>query len=434
MYRRFSSRQSIHVLAVLLIGAVVTSDSSTAFADGFIRDSMGARTAGRGGANLGYADNGAMLLDNPAAMINMDSMRMTDFGIDLLLTDLSWSDPDNPRTGAEDNPIPTGQFSYAMKTANPNVAVGIGLFSQAGFGAEYTLEGRAPFSGPQHYKSFGAMARFLPAISVRMTDRLSVGANLGVAINHMELEGPYTLQGPNAFAGTPTKFDLQATGAGLSWASGLQYRLSNRTTIGVNYQDQVKMTLDGNTVVEIPGLGQSRFDTKLDVKWPRSLGVGLKHQLRSDLDFGLDVVWFNWSDAFQSFDNHLSNPDNPVYAAVVGDQLQENLPLNWRDTVSVRTGLQKHLCGGKTLRVGYTYHRNPIPDGTLSPFVQTNLEHAFALGYGWKALGHELDFAYQFSFSDPQQTGTSDYLGGDFDNATAKVQAHWLSLSAIRRF
>jgi long-subunit fatty acid transport protein len=375
-----------------------------------------------------------MIIDNPAAIANMNANRLTDFGIDLLFTDLSWSDADNPRTGARDNPIPTGQFSVAMKTANPNVAIGIGVFSQAGFGAEYILEGRGAFPGPQHQKSFGALVRVLPAISVKLTERLSLGGNLGVAINHMELEGPYTLQGPSAFAGTPTKFDLQATGAGLSWASGLQYRLTPRTTIGVNYQEQTKTELSGNTLVEIPGLGQSRFDTDLNVKWPRTLGIGFKHQANSSLDFGVDVVWFNWSNAFDSFNNTLSNPDNPVYAAVVGNQLQENLPLNWRDTVSVRTGLQQRIGCGKTLRAGYVYHRNPIPDGTVSPFVQTTLEHAFSFGYGWEMNGYELDFAYQFSFSGEQNVGTSDYIGGDFDNATSKVQAHWLSVSAIRRF
>ena len=182
--------------------------TQTAYADGFVRDAIGARTTGRGGVNLGFADTGQMIIDNPAAIINMEGQRLTDFGIDLLFTDLSWSDSDNPRTSARDNPIPTGQFSVAWKTANPNVGLGFGVYSQAGFGAEYVLEGRPPFAGPQHQKSFGALVRFLPAASVKLTEKLSIGGTLGVAVNHMELEGPYTLQGPSAFAGTPTRFDL----------------------------------------------------------------------------------------------------------------------------------------------------------------------------------------------------------------------------------
>jgi long-subunit fatty acid transport protein len=261
------------------------------FADGFIRDGLGARSIGRGGTNVGFADNGQMLIDNPAAIVNMETTTLTDFGVDLLLTDLTYEDADNPETGAVDNPIPVGQFAVAFKTANPNLGFGFGVFSQAGFGAEYTLNGPAPFSGPQHYKSFGAMVRVLPAMSLRVTPKLSIGGNLGVAVNHMELEGPYTLQGPNAFAGVPTRFDLQATGAGLTWAAGLQYKLTAATTFGLHYQDQTKVVLDGNTRVNIPGLGESRFDSELTVKWPRSLAAGFKHQANAKTTIAADVIW-----------------------------------------------------------------------------------------------------------------------------------------------
>ena len=430
----FVARPSSILVLLIVACALSVFEPREVYADGFVRDGIGARTTGRGGVNLGYADNGQMIIDNPAAIVNMDGQRLTDFGIDLLFTDLSWSDSDNPRTSARDNPIPTGQLSTAWKTANPNIALGLGVFSQAGFGAEYILEGRPPFAGPQHQKSFGAMIRVLPAASVKLTDKLSIGGNLGVAVSHMELEGPYTLQGPNAFAGTPTRFDLQATGAGLSWATGLQYRVNQCTTIGINYQEQTKTELSGNSYVEIPGLGASRFDTDVTVRWPRTLGFGVRRQVNAGLDVGVDVVWFNWSRAFSSFDTQLSDPDNPVFAAVVGNQLQENLPLNWRDTVSLRTGLQQQIGGGNVVRLGYVYHRNPIPDSTVSPFVQTTLEHAFSAGYGFISNGYEIDLAYQFSFSDPQTVGTSGYLGGDFDNGTAKVQAHWLSIGAIRRY
>jgi long-subunit fatty acid transport protein len=419
---------------LLLILVLFLCGSETLQADGFIRDGLGARSIGRGGLNLGFADNGQIVLENPAAIVNMDSLRLSDFGLDLLLTDLEYSDADNGPTGAVDNPMPVGQFSLAYKTADQNLGWGIGVFSHAGFGAEYTLNGPAPFSGPQHYKSFGALLRILPAVSVRLNSRLSVGANLGVAVNHMELEGPYTLQGPSAFLGTPTRFDLQATGAALSWATSIQYLLSPRTTLGFNYQDQSRFKLDGNTQVTIPGLGDSRFDTELSVRWPRSLGGGFKHQLTSATAIGVDVIWYNWSDAFTSFDNTLTNPDNPVFAAVVGTELQENMPLNWRDTVSIRTGFDHKLGNGRTLRGGYIYHRNPIPDGTVSPFIQATLEHAFSVGYGWQAMGYELDVAYQYSFSDQQDVATSQFIGGDFDNASSTVQAHWISLSAIRRF
>ncbi len=417
-------------ILICLSGALVPD----AAADGFFRDGVGARSVGRGGTNLGFADSGSMVLENPAAILNMNANRMTDVGFDLLMTDLQYGDADNPLTSAVDNPIPVGQFSIAARTPNPDIGYGLGVFSHAGFGANYVLNGPAPFTGKQRYESFGALLRVLPAVSVRLSPRLTVGGNFGVAVNHMELEGPYTLQGPSPFVGTPARFDLQATGASFSWLAALQYQLTDRTTIGINYQDQTRFTLDGNTRVEIPGLGQSRFDTELAVKWPRTFGMGLKHNWDAQTDLGLDLIWHGWSDAFTSFNNTLTNPDNPVFAAVVGNRLQENLPLKWRDTLSVRTGFERRLGSGRTVRAGYVYHRNPVPDQTISPYIQATLEHAFSLGYGWQIGQCEIDTAWQFSFSGRQETGASAFVGGDFDNATSLVSVHWLSVSIVRRF
>jgi len=375
-----------------------------------------------------------MIIDNPAAIVNMSSLRLRDFGFDLLMTDLDYSDPDNPNAPAQDNPVPLGHFSMARKSANSNLGFGLGVFSQGGTSAEYEMNGPAPFLGRQNYKSFGGLIRVLPAISYRVNNRLSIGGNLGVAVKHMELEGPYFLQGPSPFAGTPTRIDLQATGAALSWATGIQYLLTPATTIGLNYQSETRFSLNGNAVIAVPGLGSSRFDSTFDMALPQSLGFGLKHVLNPRTRVGLDLIWYDWSRAYDSFDITLQDPDNPVFAAVLGNQLEEQFPLRWRDTVSVKLGAERDLANGRVVRAGYVYHRNPIPEDTLTPFLQTTLEHAFSVGYGWKSIFGDIDLAYQFSYSGEKSVGTSAFIGGDFDNATHRTQAHWLSISCIKRF
>ena len=418
----------ITATAILLLSCDIT------FADGVIRDAIGAVTTGRGGTNLGFADNGQMILDNPAAIVNMPTFRLSEFDVDVLFTDLDYSDSDNAKTRADDNPFPMGQFSLALKSPSADLGLGLGVFSQAGFASEYHLNGPFPFSGPQHYKSLGALVRFLSAASWRVNSRLSVGANLGVAASHIELEGPYFLQGPNPFAGTPTLLDFQGTGAALSWAAGLQYQLFPSTTVGINYQARTDFSLNGNTFVQVPGLAASRFDSNLDVAWPQSLGFGVKHDIDCCTRIGLDFTWFDWSNAFDSFALTIRDAENPVLAGVVGPELVDRLPLNWRDSLSVKTGVERNLANGRVVRAGYIYHRNPIPEETLNPFLQTTLEHAFSVGYGWLWKASEIDVAYQYSFADDQSVVMSQFLGGDFDNSTVGTQAHWLSISSIRRF
>lgn len=400
------------------------------FADGTIRDGVGARSIGRGGTNVAMSDNAHVMLDNPAGLVRNDADFLCEIGMHLLLTDLQYGDPDNARVGDIDNPFPIGEFAIAKKM-DDFVSLGFGVFSHAGFSAEYMMNGPAPFSGPQHYKSIGALARVLPTLSLQLTDRMSIGGTLGAAINHIELEGPYTLQGPNAFAGTPTRMDLQGTGVGLSWSIGMQYELNDRTTVGVSYQHETSMELDGTTVVEIPGLGASVYDSALDVKWPRSLGVGIAHRLNDRRTFAFDAIWYDWSSAYDQFDLTLTDPLNPTYQ-FVAPTLDEAFPLDWRDTVSLRFGLEQQLLSGHVFRVGYAYHRNPVPDATVTPYIQTILEHALSFGYGWMCGSVAVDTAYQWSFGQGQSVANSGFQGGDFDNSWSEVNAHVFSVSFQR--
>ena len=57
-------------IAQALVVALCSLLAREAAADGLIRDGVGAIPIGRGGTNIAFADNGAVLLDNPAGMVN----------------------------------------------------------------------------------------------------------------------------------------------------------------------------------------------------------------------------------------------------------------------------------------------------------------------------------------------------------------------------
>ena len=419
------------LLASLLLCVLV---GRNLFADGMYRDGVGAISTGRGGTNLGFSDNGEILLDNPAGMANLSGLGLVEIGVDTLFTDITYSDPDNPRVTDNNNPFPMGQLSMMRRSEDGVWAAGLGFYSHAGFSATYDMNGPAPLIGPRRYKGIGAMARVLPAVAVRINDALSVGATFGLAVGHAELEGPYFIQGPSPFVGTPTLMDVQGTGAGVSWSLGMQYQLGPYTTLGASFQAESSVDLNGTTRLTIPGMGTSAFDSELRTEWPATLGVGLQHRLSPWSTIALDVIWTAWSEALDSYDLQLSNPTNPVFAAVLGPSLTERFPLQWRDSVAIRLGWEQVLAEGVTFRTGYVHHPNPIPSSTLTPFIQTNIEHALSLGLGRQIGCGRLDMAYQYMWSPSQEVTTSQFVGGDFDNSRARVQAHWLLLSWSRHF
>uniref|UniRef100_A0A7C4QNT1 Transporter n=1 Tax=Schlesneria paludicola TaxID=360056 RepID=A0A7C4QNT1_9PLAN len=407
-------------LAVLLAASACVS----AWADGVHLNGVSTRSIGRGGTNLGHADNAAILFDNPAGAVFIEPSQLFELGGGVLLTDMRYADADNPTT-RDVNAVPIPQFGAVVRGEEGLWAVGVGVFTPAGFGQTFTLEGPPPFTGEQLYKSWGSLTKIVPAAAVKLTDRLSIGGTIGVAVSHAELEGPYTLQNAGVLTGLPTLIDVQATGAAPIFSVGLQYRLSDATTVGLAYQSESRFHLDGNAAVALPGLGPLRFDADVDVTYPRTLGLGVRHQLDRQRVVSADVVWFNWSAAFDDFGITLTQAPLP--------SLHELFPLAWRDSVSVRVGYEQTLREVHTLRGGYVYHRNPIPDDTLTPYIPATLEHGFSAGYGRRWGDWDIDLAYMFLFG-PEVFVDTGLTGGDFDESTHKAYAHFLGVNAIYRY
>ena len=399
-----------------------------------MRDGLGAISCGRGGTNIAFADNGVVLLDNPAGLVNIDGCGLVDLGADLLFTDMKYAEPPDIDAVADHDPYPCGNLSVVRKSGDGCWAFGLGLYAPAAFGTRYEFEGPPPYTGPRLYKSFGALSKLLPGAAYRVNDRLSVGGTLGVGISHVELEGPHTLQAPGLLQGVPTLIDLQTSGAALTWSFGLQYQLTCATTIGVTYQSEASFHLDGNIRVEVPDaqLRGSYFDADLDVTWPRSLGLGVRHELCPHRIVSADVIWYDWTNAFDTLDLRLTDPTNPAFQPF--GPVDEVIPLNWRDTVSLRLGYEHHFGCNRVGRLGYTYHRNPIPAGTLTPYIQTILEHTFSVGYGWVRGCWQVDLAYQFTFGPEVEVGTSDFLGGDYNESRHEAMAHVMLVTLSKRF
>ena len=428
--------------AVVLWGLCTSLVSvSSAWADGVVRDGVGAISTGRGGTNIGHSDTGAIILDNPAGMVNVEGSGLFEIGVDGLITDLDYSDPEND-THAEFRPMALPELAYIRKSGDGNWAFGLGIFAPAGFGATWELD-NALFGPDEHgYKSLGALGKILPSVAYRVTDQLSIGAAFGVAITHAELEGPFFLQNPSPspplVAGIPTRFDLQATGAAPTWSAGLQYRLTDRTTFGLTYVDETRFRLDGDLDAQIFGLGPgpvpSNFDAQADLVWPRSVGLGVRHDLRWNHRVSADVIWFDWSHAFDQVDLKLTDPTSAAIAGLAGPVIRESLPLDWNDSVSVRVGYEWFFTPLQVFRLGYVYHASPIPDSTLTPYIPAILEHAVAVGYGKQWTAWRCDLAYQYSFGPEADVTRGDLAGGDFNFSEVEAQAHWISLSFTRRF
>jgi long-chain fatty acid transport protein len=401
--------------------------AGSALADGVILNGVSPRSLSRGGTNIGFADNGGIIYDNPAAMTNVEGQGLLDVGATMLITDFHYSDPQNSMRSVDFCPLP--QMAYIRKSEDQIWAYGVGIFTPAGFSERYTLNGPFPVGGPQRYESFAALMKVLPSVACQVTERLSIGGTFGVGITYASLKGPYFLQDAGPLTGTPTLLNAHGTGATPVWSVASQYLLTDTTTVGATYTSVSNMNLDGNTFVTVPGLGTSHYDSTLEMVWPQSVGAGVRQELGGGRVFSTDVIWYDWSSAFDQFQMTLQNPSNPAFPPVV-----ERLPLRWRDSVSTRIGYEQQIVPGQTFRCGYVHHRIAAPDATLTPFIQATLEHAVSVGYGFQYSGWNIDAGYMYLWGSTRHVTNSALIGGDFDNSSHRAQVHAMAVNFIRPF
>jgi long-subunit fatty acid transport protein len=406
-----------------------------AWGDGLIRDGVGPISTGRGGTNQGFADNAAIILDNPGAMVNVAGNGLGEIGVDTVITSVQYSDPFND-VQSKTRPLPTPMLGYIQKSDDGQWAWGIGAFVPAGFGASYGVLNN-PLFGPNLTRSIGAMGKLLPGLSYRATDRLSIGITVGVAISDVELHGPLFLQqGP--LAGLPAIVNLQGIGVAPTGSLGMQYQLTPDDVIGATYTEQTNFNLAGGaeTTLLIPGLGATGadFDSKIRMKWPRSVAVGIKHSFCPHRRIAADVIWYDWAHAFNQVDLQFYNPTNPLIPLLTPLPIKDALPLNWTNSVSLRLGYEWQPTDLETWRVGYTYHGSPVPDSTLNPYLDGVLEHGFSVGYSRQMRRAVLNLAYQYNFGKQRNVGTSALVGGQFDNTSLNAQAQFAMISLLFPF
>ena len=114
--------------------------------------------------------------------------------------------------------------------------------------------------------------------------------------------------------------------------------------------------------------------------------------------------------------------------------MTDHFPLDWRDSVSFRFGYEQQLNDCVTMRAGYVYHRDPIPDETLTPFIQAFLEHTLSVGFTWKWNGWDVDLGYIHMFGPRQHVGTGALAGGDFNGSTQDVAVDAILLGLMWPF
>ncbi|MGA1790297.1 MAG: OmpP1/FadL family transporter [bacterium] len=411
------------LILILLISIFIVSQ---ALANGVLLESVGTTSTGRGATDIAYSDNGIMVHNNPAGLADLEDDRI-EITTELISFSMHYQDPQNDEEGKE--PLCFLPSLFYMKHFDEiPLGIGFGIFSSAGYSTDYDLVHLDPNYGTQKYFSYSSLSKLLVGAGYKIKEGFSLGMGIGASYSKVELEMPYTFQ-TGAMAGTPALINMDADDWSYTWNMGAKLDISSKTSLGVTYRSKDSFDMHGDLDLNIPGLGAAHYAVDFDFCWPQSAGIGILHHLTQNHRLSFDVVWIDWSSAFDDLTLKLSNGNNVAFPL----EAKDTLPLAWKDSYSFRLGYEQLLTPVDTLRLGYIYIKNPVPDDTLTPMIPGILTNMITIGYGREWKNWIFNLAYLYAFSNTQSVGTSRIIGGDFDSSSVKESLHCFSFGIAYR-
>ena len=222
-------------------------------------------------------------------------------------------------------------------------------------------------------------------------------------------------------------------------------RPNDKVQIGISYTGPTSITTrgsaSGNAAAQIQSLGLTgarpdfNYAAEVDTQFPQMVSAGVSWKFHPQWRLALQVDWVNWSDAFDVLPVKLRNGNNANINGLVGSaNLEDDVPLRWRDQVVYRIGFEYEATESLRLRAGYAYGRSPVPSETLTPLTAVIPEHTLTVGAGYRWRWLDVDLAYQCDLPETRTLGQSALRSGEYSFSSTKVAIHWVALTASVKF
>jgi long-chain fatty acid transport protein len=384
--------------------SLLLAPASAGATDGHFLHGVGAVNSAIGGINI--ASNASLLgtfYGNPAGLASFGGTNL-EMGFELLKPDRTVSSSYGTFAGSttsvsEFTPIPAFGFSTAL---NDRVVIGLSGLGIGGFGVNYAADPTNPSLAPapngfgQVYSNFGLM-KISPAVAWKAGERLRFGiaANIdwaSLAVTPMPIAAPDADPGPDGRPGTADDRAFYPSAAasdgafGFGLQAGLQFDVTPKFAVGLAYTSaQMFEDFEFQTVHANPNL--PNFNTARTISFrmdaPAVYGAGLAFSPSDRLHMGLDAKYMTYGST-KGFEEKGYNADGSVKG------------FGWEDIAVVAAGLQFKANERFTLRGGYNYSGNPIPDeqSMFNIPAPAIVQHHITGGLGFKlSEGVELNLA-----------------------------------------
>lgn len=361
--------------------------SSRLYASGFGIFSQGASSFGQAGSSIAHSQSPSSVFYNPALINGLKGTQL-ELGTTIIKLSFEYEDPLTGSYAATDDSLFFPSTLYASHQFNSDISFGLGIFSPFGLATEWgkSWEGRYIATNSE-LKSICVN----PAISYKVTPKIALAAgidfiNLDALLENSINFSHYGLNdGYQKFSGDGSEYGFNL---------GMLYKFTNNFSLGCSYRSGYSVDLDGDVSFELPQESPAVMramlpdtDAEAVLKLPDVFFAGIAWNMTDKLTLETGILWEGWSD-YSKIRTEFAHPVNGMTSNTVEK--------NWEDTVTTNIGLE-YICNQNfTLRTGYLYRENSIPDTTFEPSLPDSDAHLFAAGFDINWQRYTLSTAYVY--------------------------------------
>ena len=311
------------------------------------------------------------------------------------------------KTTSQSEFVPIPAFGWTTTINDGKMVVGLGGLGIGGFGVRYAADPSNPILAPrpngfgQVYSNF-SLLKIAPALAWSATAKLKLGLALNVdwaslGVDPMPTAAPAADPGPD---GRPFTQDdrafysgaAHADGAfGIGMQAGVLYQVSPRFAVGASYASpQMFQDFEFDAVYENPNLPTyntaRKFSFAMDV--PAVYAAGISITPNDRLTLALDGKYITYAST-NGFKQKGFNADGSVRG------------FGWENIAVVAAGAQVRPNDVFTLRAGYNFSQNPIPDAQSMYNISAPavVQHHATFGAGLQVTRDlQLNLAYYHVF------------------------------------
>ncbi len=416
--------------AVAALAAALCLSTSALATEGMFQHAYGLRHKALAGAGVAAVEDATGISLNPAGLV--DAGDQFSMGLSLFMpfrkyeaAGTGFIDSGVHESGRNFFPMPT--LAY-VRRIDADSAFGVSVFGNGGMNTTYPAFARnlgaaacGPLAGSGAFCDGKAgvdlMQMFVSAAYARRLGRyFSIGVAPVFAVQRFRA---YGLNAFAALSADPAHFSDR----GYDWSFGggvrvgLTFRPTERLSFGASWQSRMWMS----RLRKYRGL----FENGGDFDVPANFQVGLAWRAGEDLTLMLD-----YRRIFNSDVKAIGNPSaNGVSFGAKGGP-----GFGWRDTNTIKFGLEYQAGENLTLRAGYAYvWPNPVRsrDVSINIIAPGVIRHEFTGGGSWRINAAEsLDFAFMFAPAG-RQKGANNYDAGVTELSMHQVE---VSIGWTHRF